>query len=131
LFANLHYRVSPITLPTGQRIGPQTFTLDPYHVSSIHVKIATDAVTRNFHWILRATNALYDGSHDLSLLDAGKSVGKQLRHLYGNRYSITIVTHWKAQINLKSFSVSGYPQPAGMVAARALFHGTYVLVFSE
>jgi hypothetical protein len=130
-FTTLSYRVDPISLPTGQQIGRQVMNLDPYRPSTILVNGQTGKITRNLHWVLTATNALYNGSHSIALVDQGKSTTQGFRNLGGNHYSFTIRTAWHSLVTLRSFRVNGNAQPTGTVDARAAFTGTYVLAFKK
>jgi len=72
-FDRITYRVAALRLPGGLAIGPQRIKLDPTRPSTLTVDLDTGVITRNFHWLLTATDTEYNGWHTLALGDRGRA----------------------------------------------------------
>lgn len=129
-FDRITYRVAALRLPGGVAIGPQRIRLDPSRSSTLTVDLGTGVITRNFHWLLTATDAEYNGRHTLALGDRGRAGVASVRRLSSDRFAIHLLTLWASPIKLSTWTVGGRTLPGGRITASALFDGTYVLDFA-
>jgi hypothetical protein len=129
-FDRITYRVAAFRLPGGLRIGPQRIRLDPTRSSTLTVDLGTGVITRNFHWLLTATDTEYNGRHTLALGDRGRAGVASVRRLSSDRFAIHLLTLWTSPIKLSTWSVGGRTLPGGRITAGALFDGTYILDFA-
>ena len=129
-FDRITYRVAALHLPGGLTIGPQRIKLDPSRPSTLMVDLGTGVITRNFHWLLTATDAEYNGRHTLPLGDRGRAGVAGVRRLSSDRYAIHLVTLWTSPLELATWTASGTTLPGGRITASALFDGTYILDFA-
>ncbi len=130
-FTRITYAVAPISLPGGLKVGAQRIALDSSQPNTLAIDLRTGKLTRNFHWLLTATNALYDGSRTLALGDTGRAGVATVKSLGYDRYSIRLLTAWKSQFTLKTWTVGGKTLPSGKIDAKADFDGTYILDFAK
>jgi len=130
-FTEITYDVSPISLPGGLSIGPQTIKLDPGQSSTLRTNVVTGEIFRDFHWIQTATDVLYDGSPDLALGDRASAQMAEVNNLGDNRYSVRLLTHWRSSIHLNTWTIGGATLPSGDIEATAEFDGTYILDFND
>jgi hypothetical protein len=128
-FTSITYDVAPIALPGQPTIDSQTITLDPARPSTLRINLRTGRITRDFHWLLRGTNVRYNGSPILPLGDTGSSRVATVTKLGASRYSIRLLTDWKTQIILQSWTVDGQALQGGVIHASAVFDGAYLLHF--
>ena len=130
-FSRITYAVAPISLPGGLKVGAQRIALDSSQPNTLTLDLRTGKLTRNFHWLLTATNAEYDGRHTLALGDTGQAGVARVTKLGYDRYSIRLLTLWRSQFTLKTWTVAGKTLPSGKIEAKADFDGTYILDFGK
>ena len=129
-FGHITYRVASLHLPAGLAIGPQQIKLDTTRPSTLTVDLKTGAITRNFHWLMTATDARYNGRRTLALGDRGRAGVASVTKLSSNRFSIHLLTLWTSPLKLSTWAVGGKTLPGGQITASALFDGTYILNFA-
>ncbi|MBI5929431.1 MAG: hypothetical protein HY862_08990 [Chloroflexi bacterium] len=130
-FTEITYNVAPMQLQGGLSIGPQTIQLDPSQPNTLEVNLKTGVISRNFHWILTATDVLYNGQPSIVLGDTAKAEVAEVNDLGGNVYNIRLLTHWRSVISLDTWTINGTTLPSGEVIATAEFDGVYTLDFNH
>ncbi|MBZ0317105.1 MAG: hypothetical protein K8L91_11855 [Anaerolineae bacterium] len=130
-FTEITYDVAPMQLPGGLAIGPQTIKLDPSQPSTLTVNLTTGEISRNFHWVLTATDVLYNGQPSIVLGDTASAELAETTDLGGNIHTIRLLTHWSSTISLDTWTVGGVTLPSGQVVATAEFDGVYTLDFNK
>lgn len=130
-FTEITYDVAPMALPDGTAIGPQSIRLDPTQPSTLTVDLITGVISRNFHWILTATDVLYDGQPSIGLGDTARAQVVETQNVGENQFSLRLMTHWSSNITLQTWTIGGVTLPSGEIQATAEFDGTYVLDFSQ
>ena len=130
-FTEITYNVAPMELPGGFRIGPQTIQLDPTQTSTLAVNLTTGEITRNFHWLMTATDVLYNGQSSIILGDTAAAQVAGVTSPAANQYNLRLLTHWKSTISLTTWTISGTELPGGEIEATAEFDGIYLLDFNK
>lgn len=129
-FTEITYTIAPISLPGGFFIGEQSIALDPSQPSTMQVNLTTGEVTRNFHWIMTATDVLYDGQPSVGLGDTAAAEIVEIQQVSENVYAVRLVTHWKTSLTLTTWTIGGTTMPSGQIDSAAEFDGTYIIDFT-
>lgn len=129
-FTEITYDVGAIQLPGGLSIEPQRITLDPSQTSTLQIDLTTGEVTRNLHWLMTGTNVLYDGQPSVALGDTASVQIVEIEDLGNNQFAVRLITHWKTDLALTTWTINGTTVPSGQVDALAEFDGRYVIDFN-
>jgi hypothetical protein len=130
-FTEITYDVAPIQLPGGFSIGAQSIKLDPSQPSTMTVNLKTGEVIRNFHWIMTSTDVLYNGSSSIALGDTASAEIAEIKDLGNNQYAVRLITHWKTNLTLDTWSIGGVTLPGGQIDSIAEFDGIYMVDFNQ
>jgi Cu-Zn family superoxide dismutase len=130
-FTEITYDVAPIQLPGGFSIGAQSIKLDPSQPSTMQVDLNTGAVTRNFHWIMTSTDVLYNGESSIALGDTASAQIAEITDMGNNVFAVRLVTHWKTNLTLDTWSIGGVTLPGGTIDSIAEFDGLYLVDFNQ
>jgi hypothetical protein len=129
-FTQVNYDVAPIAFPLGLELGPAQISLDPDQPSTLRVNRQTSEIARDFHWLLAAEGAVFDGAASVPFGDTAESEIVSTEALDADRIAVRLRTHWTSEISLASLQLGDETVDAGLIEASADFEGTYVLDFS-
>jgi hypothetical protein len=128
-FTEVNYDVAPIEFPLGIELGPARISLDPDQPSTLRVDRQTNEIARDFHWLLTAEGAAFDGATSVLFGDTAESEVVSAQALDDDRIAVRLRTHWSSEISLAALQIGDETHDAGPIEAGADFEGTYVLDF--
>ena len=129
-FSEVNYDVTPIKFPLGIELGPARISLDPDQPSTLRVDRQTSEIARDFHWLLTAEGAVFDGAASVPFGDTAESEVVAAETLDDDRVAVRLRTHWTSEVPLASLQIGDESVEAGLIEASADFEGTYILDFS-